>query len=485
MSSMTAAPTGATAAASPWAAGSSPWAAGASPWAAGASPWAAGAWGRVPALRAVQGLASGLHAAFIFFACFAFSDASPYDLVAIPTIVLWLALGIRLHRGALPLVLLLLAYLTAMGIALLPYLNEPLSVTWTVQLFYLAATCIFFAMLYADDTQARIEVALKAYTASCVLSAGLGIVGYLQLLGIEDLFYKYGRASGTFQDPNVFGSFLTLGALYLIHRLLSGATRWPILSLLSLVVVMAGIFLSFSRGSWGGTVVAVAVMVVALYTTSRSRALRRRIVTLGLVTIGFGAVALAGLLSIDSVAQTFQTRAAVTQDYDEGETGRFGNQIRGMGMLLEEPLGLGPLRWRQIFNLEPHNSYIGSFANGGWLAGAAFIALVAATSFVGFRLMLRPSPYRAYAQIVFPALLMFFLQAMQIDVEKWRHVYMMLGMVWALEVARLRAAPAPLTHPLPRRIGGHPSVAAPSGAGGAREKRIGGRGEVSGTKVRP
>jgi hypothetical protein len=110
---------------------------------------------------------------------------------------------------------------------------------------------------------------------------------------------------------------------------------------------------------------------------------------------------------------------------------------------------------------------------------------VAATSFVGFRLMLRPSPYRAYAQIVFPALLMFFLQAMQIDVEKWRHVYMMLGMVWALEVARLRAAPAPLTLLLPRRIGRHPSVAAPSGTGGAREKRIGGRGEVSGTKVRP
>ena len=40
MSSMTAAPTGATAAASAWAAGS--------------SPWAAGAWGRVPALRGVD-----------------------------------------------------------------------------------------------------------------------------------------------------------------------------------------------------------------------------------------------------------------------------------------------------------------------------------------------------------------------------------------------------------------------------------------------
>ena len=112
----------------------------------------------------------------------------------------------------------------------------------------------------------------------------------------------------------------------------------------------------------------------------------------------------------------------------------------GMSLLLDEPLGMGPLRWRQIFNLEPHNSYIGSFANGGWVGGAVFIVLVAATTFVGFRLMTRASPYRAYAQIVFPALLMFFVQAMQIDVEKWRHVYMMLGMVWALEAARLRWA---------------------------------------------
>jgi hypothetical protein len=32
---------------------------------------------------------------------------------------------------------------------------------------------------------------------------------------------------------------------------------------------------------------------------------------------------------------------------------------------------------------------------------------------------------------------MFFLQAVQIDIEKWRHVYMMLGMVWGLETARL------------------------------------------------
>ena len=118
--------------------------------------------------------------------------------------------------------------------ALIPYLDEAFPLTWTIQLIYLALTCVFFAMLFSDETHDRMELALRAYTASCVFSAALGIVGYLDLIGIEDLFYKYGRASGTFQDPNVFGSFLTLGALYLMHGLLNG-TAPP-----ALVLALAG-----------------------------------------------------------------------------------------------------------------------------------------------------------------------------------------------------------------------------------------------------
>ena len=76
--------------------------------------------GRVPLIRAIHGLASALFAAFVFFACFAFSETSPYDVIAIPTILLWACLGIRLHRGAVPLVLLLLLYLGAIIVALMP-----------------------------------------------------------------------------------------------------------------------------------------------------------------------------------------------------------------------------------------------------------------------------------------------------------------------------------------------------------------------------
>ena len=394
----------------------------------------------IPLLAAVQGVAKALFAAFIFFACFAFSETSPYDAVALPTILLWLCLGVRLHRGMVPLLALLLVYLAAIVMGLLPYLNEEFPVTWTVQLIYLSVTCIFFAMFFADDTHARMELALKAYTASCVFSAALGIVGYLQWLGIEDLFYKYDRASGTFQDPNVFGSFLTLGALYLMHGLLTGTARRPLAALVGLLIIVAGIFLSFSRGSWAGSGVAVLLMVGSVYVGSTSLRLRRRIVLLTVATLVLGTVAVIALLSIDHVHKMFEIRASLAQDYDQGETGRFGNQMRGFAMLLERPFGMGPMHWRLVFGLEPHNSYIGSFANGGWLGGAAFIGMVLTTAVVGFRLLARPSPVRAHAQIVWPALLMFFLQAFQIDIEKWRHVYMMLGMVWALEAARLRAA---------------------------------------------
>jgi hypothetical protein len=63
---------------------------------------------------------------------------------------------------------------------------------------------------------------------------------------------------------------------------------------------------------------------------------------------------------------------------------------------------------------------------------------VLATGYLGFRLCLSPSPFRREAQIVWPALFIFFLQALQIDVDHWRHVFLLFGMVWGLEAARLK-----------------------------------------------
>lgn len=407
-----------------------------------ATPVPAGGLAGIRVGRVLEAFGHLLLVLFIFFVCFTFLKPSPYDFIAIPTLAFWVVLGIRLHRGALPFVALLLVYNLGLLAALVPYLDEPAPVEWTVQSLYLMVTALFFVMFLSDDTGRRTRLALGAYLASCLFAATAGIVSYFG--GAGGLFFTMdGRAAGVFEDPNVLGSFLILGALTLGHGLLTGRSRRPALSLLALLVLLVAIFLSFSRGSWAASLSAGGLMAGLVYRTADTAALRRRLVRLGAAALLLGGVGVAGLLSVDQIAERFQDRAQVTKDYDEGETGRFGNQRRGAAMLPDLPNGMGPLRWRLTFGLDPHNSYIGGFANGGWLGGFGFVGLVLATAFVGFRLCLRPSPVRAQAQIVWPALFIFFLQAFQIDIDHWRHVYMMLGMVWALEVARLRAAGAP------------------------------------------
>lgn len=391
----------------------------------------------LPARPALEAIGRVLFALFIFFTCFTFLTPSPYDFAAIPTILLWLMLGIRLHRSSVLFAALLLLFHAGLLVALLPHLDEPEPVAWTMQSFYLMVTAFFFVMFFADDTHRRVELALKAYTVSCVFAAIAGIMSYFDTLGTGVLFKMDGRAAGVFEDPNVLGSFLFLGAFYLTHNLLIGRARHPLVSGTALVVILTGIFLSFSRGSWAATVVGMSLMIALTYRASGAGAVRRRIVAITVVTLVLAATLLAALLSVDVISERFEDRATVAKDYDEGETGRFGNQRRGAAMLIDMPNGFGPLRFRRTFGLEPHNSYIGGFANGGWLGGFAFIGLVLTTAVVGFRLCLTPSPFQRLALIAWPALLMFFCQAVQIDVDHWRHVYMLFGMVWGLEAARL------------------------------------------------
>ena len=395
------------------------------------------AFGGTAALPLLHGVGRWLFAAFIFFTCFTFLRPSPYDFAAIPAMLLWFLLGIRLHRAVVPFVALLLAFNLSIVAALIPYLHEPDPAPWVIQSLYLMITGVFFTMFFSDDAERRVELALKAYLASCAFAAAAGIVAYFGDTGL--LFTMDGRAAGVFEDPNVLGSFLILGVLYCLHGLLTGEARHPFLMLGLAALLLTGIFLSFSRGSWGATIAGILTMVgLTLRTTSKP--VRRRIYLITATTFGIMVLLAAGLLSVDGISERFEDRAQLTKDYDEGVTGRFGNQVRSIPMLIERPEGFGPLRFRRVFGIEPHNSYIGGFANGGWLGGIAFIGMVLATTFVGFRLCLVPSPYRRFAQVAWPALFMFFLQAFQIDIDHWRHVYLLLGMVWGLEAARVRWA---------------------------------------------
>ena len=386
-----------------------------------------------------QRVVDTVFACFIFFGMLSLIEPSPYDFLALLAIPVWLAGGVSLHRALVPILLLWTVFEAAGFLALMPYWEEHDAQLYQLQSLYLFVTTVFFTVFFSERTLARGELCLKAFTAGAVVAALVGLVGYLNLGGLGPALTTYeGRVSGTFKDPNVFGSYLILSAAYLMQGLLLGTTRRPLLTFGSLLLVLVGVFVSFSRGSWGATLGALVLTTASGYVTVDTSRLRRRIVTMtglagltALVTVG-------GMLSVPDVRTFFIQRAAVTQDYDDGVTGRFGNQLRSLPMLVERFEGFGPLRFRLIFGLEPHNSFIGGFANDGWIGGFAWIAITLTSCFVGFRLMFARSPFRRLAQVYAPTLFVLLVQGVQIDVDHWRQLFLCFGAVWGMEAARLR-----------------------------------------------
>lgn len=388
-----------------------------------------------------QTVVEAVFATFIFFGMLSLIEPSPYDFLALLAIPLWFAGGFRVHAAVLPILALWTVFEAAGFLSLMPYWEEHDARLYQLQSLYLFVTTVFFTLFFSERTHRRAELCLKAFTAGAIVAALVGFVGYLDLFGLGPALTTYeGRVSGTFKDPNVFGSYLVLAAAYLLQIILLGTTRRPLLAASGLAIVMLGIFVSFSRGSWGAALGALILVTLATFVTAETRALRRRVVRVTAAAALLGLVVLGGMLSVPSVRNFFFKRAEVAQDYDEGVTGRFGNQIRSLPLLVERPLGFGPLRFRLTFGLEPHNSYVGGFANDGWLGGFAWLAIVALSLLIGFRQMAVRSPFRRLAQVYVPTMTVLLVQGMQIDVDHWRQLFLCFGAVWGMEAARLRFA---------------------------------------------
>ncbi|MGO9684231.1 MAG: O-antigen ligase family protein [Beijerinckiaceae bacterium] len=386
-----------------------------------------------------QSLVDAAFAVFVFLGMMSLIEPSPYDFMSLVAIPLWAMGGFSIHRSQVLILVLWCIFEVAGFAALMPYWHEADPRLYQLQSLYLFVTVIFFTLYFAQRTERRAEICLHAYTAGAIMAAFIGILGYLDVGGLgAALTTVEGRVSGTFKDPNVLGSYLILSSTFLLHRLLIGAAKWPLATFAALLLSMTGTFISYSRGSWAGTIVSLGVMTVSTYLTSETPRTRRRIVLMAGLAISLCLLAVLAILSHQETREFFLQRAAPTQDYDEGVTGRFGNQIRSLPLLLDRPEGFGPLRFRLIFGLEPHNSYIGAFANDGWIGGFAWVLLVATSVFVGFRLMFVQSPYRGFAQVFFPTLFALLLQGFQIDVDHWRQAFLCFGAVWGLEAARQR-----------------------------------------------
>jgi hypothetical protein len=370
-----------------------------------------------------------------------FIEPSPYDLLILLTMVVWCLGGFSIHRAVLPGAALLVLWTLGGYVSLIPYWNEHDPVEFMTHTLFISMTGVFYMLFFSQNTQRRFDLCMSGYAASCMLAAAIAVGSWAQLVGDHQAMTMDGRAMAPFKDPNVLGSYMVPGVLFFVQRLLLGRLRyWPV-TLLGLALCGAALFASFSRGSWGAGVLSVFVLTLLSMITADTPRMRLRIGAAAAIVTLIVSLGVAGLLASDaSVREFFYKRAAATQDYDEGPTGRFGNQLRSLPMLVERPNGMGPLRFRLTFGIEPHNSYVNAFASNGWLGGFAFLGLAALTLAALLRASLQRSPFQRSAQLVAAATFVFFLQGLQIDLDHWRFFWIFVGAAWGLEAARMRWA---------------------------------------------
>ncbi|MBN9596337.1 MAG: O-antigen ligase domain-containing protein [Afipia sp.] len=379
-----------------------------------------------------------------------FIEPSPYELMTLASVVFFFATGLRMRPVFIPLLILLFLLNIGYTIAAAYLIDKQEILNWILTSWYMAITALFFAMVLSENTEERLEYLRRGLIFGALIASLAGIAGYFRLVPSAgyDLFTLYSRARGTFKDPNVLGAYLILPAMFLLQSVVTQSLRKSFWSAVGLGILSLAVLLAFSRASWGQLIGCSAFMLSLMYVTSPSQAQRRRIVTVAIAAAVLAVLLLLVLLSFDSIGGLFKERASLHQSYDSGRFGRFGRHALGFQMALELPLGIGPLQFTKFFPEDTHNSFLNAFMSGGWIAGICFPALVFITVIMGFKLIFVRVPWQRTYLAIFAAFFGTVCEAFIIDVDHWRHFWMMLGIMWAMIAAahayayRIRAAPA-------------------------------------------
>jgi hypothetical protein len=371
-----------------------------------------------------------------FAGAFVFIEPSPYEIVGLASMLLFGLTGMSLRPALMPLALMLILLNIGYAIAVVQVSDQSKPVTWVWISIFLAVTAIFYAAILSSNTAARLDHLLRGYLAAALIAAAAGIVAYFHLLGsLSGPFMLYGRARGTFNDPNVLGAFLVLPAALSFQRILIGRASAVVGNGILLLVLLAGLFLTFSRAAWGQFALVALVVMGLSIVTARSAKSRIRIVSIAIMGAVMGAIFLGALLSIHQVADLFNERATLDQSYDVGHFGRFGRYVLGAELGLDRPFGIGPLQFAGFFGEDPHNSYLNAFMSGGWLSGFAYLTLTAVTLATATRFLRADTPWRSSYQLIYAAYLGVAVESAIIDIDHWRHYFLILGALWGLMVA--------------------------------------------------
>jgi O-antigen ligase len=290
---------------------------------------------------------------------------------------------------------------------------------------YLAVFAVWFTSYLDSEHRARSVV--RAYVAPATF---FGLVASLALFvpvpGSDQILrYEGTRATGLFEDPNVFGPFLVPAALIMLQEILDPrllrASRTTKIAIF--LILTGGVLFSYSRAAWVNYVVAVLVLLCVL--AMRRGGGRRAFGVLAILVVT--AIGVVGTLTLTDSTDFLQERARI-QSYD---TARFSAQRTGIELAEQFPAGIGPGQFELLSPISTHSAYVRTLAEQGLIGLVLIAALFLATLiFAGRNAALGRDSYGVGSATLLAAWVGLLVNSLVVDTLHWRHLWFIAALIW-------------------------------------------------------
>ncbi|MEQ1530293.1 MAG: O-antigen ligase family protein [Methylococcales bacterium] len=378
-----------------------------------------------------------------------FIEPSPYDLLLMALGMTFFIFGLRVPPN-LSAALFLMGLFVIANILASIFASVPMhTIKHMLVTFILVYSWLFFTSVVYIAPERIIHVILHGYVVAAVIGVIFGLIGYLKVTPFYEQFLLYGRIRGSFKDPNVFGAFLVSPAVYLGFQLETAKTGAFLKKLAILLFIILGILISFSRGAWFNLAISSAIYIgLRLVTSKRKTDTAGLIKVASIVASASATILVLAVLTMEDIGKLFSHRAQLVQDYDGESGGRFDVIGNALEISMNYPMGIGPGQGAEALVLEPHNLLIHTMMETGWLGAISFAGFLLLTVRNAFLFCLQPSKIQQVYIVAFACLMGTLLESIIIHSTHWRHLYLLLALIWAPIAAKNKLAITPLTNPV-------------------------------------
>lgn len=356
---------------------------------------------------------------------FVLIEPSPYDLLMIGFIFGSFIFAFYSIRKELVFPLLILSLFVISNLISLFFVKEiGIGIRYSGITCYLAISWVCLVGVGFRSDVSILQTILKGYLYAATAATFIGMLAYFNLIPLQEEFLLFGRVKSTFKDPNVFGPFLILPALYALSLTeLKGITKGrKISSFLVFILLAIGIILSFSRAAWGNFAISLFLYLLI----AKRSFIVSRVKTIFIIII-IGIPCLLYFIQTSGVQDLLESRLMI-KNYDSD---RFGTQREAFETGIENLLGIGPGHSEMVFHYSPHSLYARIFTENGLLGFLSFVIFLAMSAYKSFKTYWQSTNVNAiYFIIIFASLCGLIFNSFFIDTLHWRHLWLITALAY-------------------------------------------------------